>query len=335
MHHDILIWILVFLQGLVGSMGFGGREGVVFSPVSSHQWSMKLVNETVSDEDLARIHELGISVISGEWGMDDIGPAEVLGLLDRVQAHQLKIVINFSDGSAWGYAEDGSDTPDQKPVWQTEKVQLYLKQIKHHPAIYGYDISNEAGENLPNGQDIRITSAQLRGAAQDVRAIDPGRPISMRMHYWDAADTDFDWKNPFVSGVVDIVMLNLYSNYTQDGYSPALPTMIADTGQHLIDKIHAVDPYVRIWVALAAFREEPQFVTPSPADLQRDIKAALALKGVDNIGFFGWGPERFPTQGQGWYLPRDGAALLTTIHSFASDEEGAIFHQKPLKTLWE
>mgnify|MGYP001610870947 CR=1 FL=1 len=295
-----------------------GAVSSVSSTVSPIFWGMKLVNETVSDQELDELQALGLKVLSGEWGMSEATAAEVLSLLSRVEARGMKLVINFSDGAAWGYREDGSDSPRKKPVWQKRKIQRYLKKIYAHPGIYGYDISNEAGENLPNGERFRITLAQLQAAARDVRAIDPNRPILMRMHYWDEEDGDFGARNPFAAGIADIVMLNLYSNYSEDRTTPLLPNMLEDSGQILVDKILAVDPNVRVWLSLAAFQEMPYFVKPSITDLVRDIDAALVITGIESIGFFGWGPERYPEEPPGWYLPRDGVDLLSVIQEFIS-----------------
>lgn len=277
------------------------------------EWNMKLVNEDVSDADLDQIKNLGVTVVSGEWGMADAGADAVLKLLDRVQVRGMKLIINFSDGSAWGYREDGTDARSKRPVWQKRKVQRYLRQIKHHPAIYGYDISNEAGENLPNGDRMRISLTQMREAAKTVRDLAPGKPVILRMHYWDEADGDFGKTNPFAAGIADIVMLNLYSNYQSDEQTALLPNMLRDSGQILVNKILRVDPQAKVWISLAAFHEGPMFIRPTAGDLKRDLAGTLVLQNVFGIGFFGWGPERYPEEPPGWYLPRDGANLLEVI----------------------
>lgn len=287
-------------------------------------WSMKLVNETVTDKELDLLADLGITVLSGEWGMDEAEPGDLTRLLDRVYARKMQFIVNFSDGAAWGYAEDGSDAPDERPVWQGERVERYIAAIKAHPAIYGYDISNEAGENLPNGDRFRITLGQMRTAAETVRAIDPNRPIIIRMHYWDNEDGDFTWENPFGAGITNIVMLNLYSNYSEDRVHPVLPRMVEESGQVLVDKVRNVDPKVRVWISLAAFQELPLFVRPRPEDLVRDIAATRRLSGIENIGFFGLGPERYPQEGPGWYLLRDGKDLLEVIRQEIAKAAGAV-----------
>ena len=285
------------IESLVADDGNGAWKGRLLH--------MKLVDREISDSELKRIKGLGFSVLNGEWGMDAMPAEQLLALLDRMQAHGLRFIVNFSDGAAWGYAPGVVPPPEQAPRWQGERVKAYLAQIVHHPAIYAYDISNEAGENLPNGARIRITLDQMRQAVKDVRAVDGKRPILVRMRYWDDEDGDFNWRNPFGPGIADIVMLNLYSNYSLDGERVLLPNMVGDSAQQLMNKILAVDGGVRIWISLATFADPPSFLKPAVTDVRRDTLSASALPEVESIGFFGWGsPSR------AWYLPRDGADLL-------------------------
>ncbi len=281
-------------------------------------WGMKLVNENVSDEDLDSLARLGIAVIEGEWGMDEATPAGALQLLDRVAERKMKLIVNFSDEAGWGYGSEEKTPLDQKPVWQRERVEGYIRLIKHHPAIFGYDISNEAGENLPNGIRYRITETSLKAAVVSVRNMDPTRPIIVRMHYWDKIDGDFTTANPFTSGIADIVILNLYSNYSEDQKTPLIKNMIRDFGKVLVGKIRAVDPKVKIWISLAAFRELPLFIKPTAENLTRDLTEALKINGISGISFFGWGPERYPDEPPGWYLPRDGTDLVQVFSSFTT-----------------
>ncbi len=270
-----------------------------------HLLHMKLVDAEISDADLDRMKALGFSVLNGEWGMELMPAPSLLALLDRMHARGLRFIVNLSNGAAWGYTKGVVPPANQAPRWQGERVRAYIAQIRHHPAIYAYDVSNEAGENLPNGARLRITLEQMRQAASDVRKVDGERPILIRMHYWDDEDGDFTWKNPFGPGIADIVMLNLYSNYSLDGERALLPNMVEDSAQKLVDKIRAIDNEVRVWISLAAFEDKPAFLKPAGADVRRDVDAAASVEGVESIGFFGWGsPSRR------WYLPRDGDELL-------------------------
>src|SRR3989338_2390086 len=296
------------------------KEHIAQSPAAI-LWGMKLVNENVSDEDLDRLENLGIRVLEGEWGMDEATPEQVLELLDRLAARDITLIVNLSDEAAWGYHTTGKISPGQKPIWQPLRMEEYVQSIKQHRAIYGYDISYEAGENLPNGDWFRIDESSLRDAADSVRRVDSKRPIIIRMHYWDRLDGDFFSDNPFGPGIADVVILNLYSNYSQDKKTPLLPNMVRDSGAALVRKIRAVDPKVNVWISLAAFKELPLFIRPIAEDLTRDIRETLKIEGVSGVSFFGWGPERYPDTPPGWYLPRDGPDLLKVVASFTNGAE--------------
>ncbi len=263
---------------------------------------MKLVPIDISDSDLDRLSQAGIAVVGGYHGLEQ-GVDKTLAWLDRLEQRGMKAIINLANESSW------TDPNTIIPQWQRDKVVDFVSKIRHHPAIWGYDISNEAGENLVNGYKYgqRITLSQLQQAAADVRQVDPKRKLLLRMHYWDDEDGDFGWDNPFADNLVDVVMLNLYSNYSLDSKNPSLPNMIADSGQGIIRKIKRVDPNVDIWLAVAAFAEPPKFLLPTQTDLARDVSSALQLD-IAGLGFYGWGSPFYH-----WYLPRDADYLFSVI----------------------
>ncbi len=263
---------------------------------------MKLVPIDISDSDLDRLSQAGIAVVGGYHGLEQ-GVDKTLAWLDRLEQRGMKAIINLANESSW------TDPNTIIPQWQRDKVVDFVSKIRHHPAIWGYDISNEAGENLVNGYKYgqRITLSQLQQAAADVRQVDPKRKLLLRMHYWDDEDGDFGWDNPFADNLVDVVMLNLYSNYSLDSKNPSLPNMIADSGQGIIRKIKRVDPNVDIWLAVAAFAEPPKFLLPTQTDLARDVSSALQLD-IAGLGFYGWGSPSYH-----WYLPRDADYLFSVI----------------------
>jgi len=277
-------------------------------------WHMKYIPANISDNELDDLKNSNISVLGTEWGIGDVSQEDFKLLLDRINSHGLKIILDavFSP-SAWGYNNDDATLPNQKPVWQKDKVQTWVAAFKNHPAVYGWDISNEAGENLTADDGLRISLAQLKTAATDVRAVDATHPIIIRMHYWDESDGDFGQKNPFDKNIADIVILNLYSNYSEDGKTKLLPEMINDSAQILINKIKAVDANARVWLSLAVYSEPPMFLKPSSQDLERDLTASLKLTGIESIGFFGWGESE-----DDWYLPRDGQNLLVMIKQYST-----------------
>ncbi len=275
-------------------------------------WHIKDVPLNITDSELDQIKAWGFKVLLPEWGVADTDVKDVENLLDRLAVRDLKIVLDggFSAG-ALGFQDDGSDAENQKPVWQKDKITVWLNELKNHPAVYGWDISNEAGENVPNGDRFKISLLDLKNISREVRSLDKTHPILLRMHYWDEDDGDFGLDNPFDKDLVDIVILNLYSNYSEDGATALLPDMIADSGQILINKIRKIDPAVKIWLSLGAFAELPMFLQPTSVQLTIDHNAAAKLNSFESLGFFGWGES----DGD-WYLPRDGQDIIKTIRKY-------------------
>jgi len=117
------------------------------------------------------------------------------------------------------------------------------------------------------------------------------------------------------------VVLNLYSNYADDGIHPTTPNMIADSGKDLVERILAIDPQVKVVIALAAYREDPYFIKLTVQDFERDLKTALEIvkdvPEVIGISFFGWGPERYPQDGKGWYMVTEGKDLMEIIGDYS------------------
>lgn len=284
-------------------------------------WHMKGVDIEVSLREMQEIRKAGITVLTTEWGMgEDVEKARAF--LDRADTEGLQVVMDggFTE-AAWGYDYDKGFSKDQLPVWQESLVKKWVSTFKGHPALFGWDISNEDGENFPNGfgsslwpEKSSLTIEQLKRASVTVRATDPKHPILLRLHYWDPSPNPFGPGNWFADGIADIVMLNLYSNYSEDNKTPNLPDMISEHGQRHIDDIRRVDPDAKIWIALAAFEAETHvgyFLKPKAPDLRRDIKATEELSGISGIGFLEWGPNEFTAAH--WYLPQKGSELWQVI----------------------
>jgi len=285
---------------------------------------MKGVDINIPQEDFIKMKYAGISILTTEWGMNK-SVAEARAFLDKAYAAGLKVVMDggFS-WAAWGFAEsDWYVLPaGKRPVWQKEKVQQWVEALKNHPAVFGWDISNEAGMNFPSGArarnskwpDTAVTINQLKQARADILEIDPEKPIMLRMAPWDLTQPSFQIDNPFEAGLADIVMLNMYSNYAPTGNATD-PNIVQEKGPGYISEIKSNDPNAKIWVAVAAFKEPGYFQRTATNDLVRDIKSAMNLPHVSSLGFFAWGPIDFGRD-DAWYLPEDGADLYNVIQYY-------------------
>lgn len=288
-------------------------------------YSMKGVSIDVSQEDFEAMRSAGIEIVTMNWGMET-SVSEAKEFLDKARASGLKVVLDggFSQ-TAWGFTDDDWDSlpKGKKPIWQREKVQSWVKALKDHPAVFGWDISNEAGMNLPSGNraensewpDSAVTLRQLKQARADVLEIDPDKPILIRMAPWDLNESPFGSDNPFASAIADIVMLNIYSNYAP-GYQIEQPNEVEESGPEYIKAIKKRDPKVKIWVALGAFEEPGVFQRPAANELARDIESAMKLPYIAGLGFYLWGPV-YLSNNETWYLPETGADLWDVIQYYA------------------
>jgi len=293
-------------------------------PVTSHQlvYSMKGVGIDLPQSDFADMKNAGIEVLSTEWGMEqDID--QVMKFLDQAQAAGLKVVMDggFSY-TAWGFTDEDwvSSPAGKKPVWQKERVQKWINALKDHPAIYAWDICNEVGENLPSGAGMHgsdwpetmITLEQLKQARADVLEADNTRPIHLRTYEWESNDRTAFIRAVLNAKIADIVSLNLYSNYLDQG-KLQWPDVIADAGQRCVTEIKQRAPQTKVWLSIAAFEDDDIFQRPTTSSLARDIINAYQINGLDGISFFCWGPVNQWDEKNDWYLPRTSADLWSVI----------------------
>jgi hypothetical protein len=285
-------------------------------------YSMKGVGIDLPDSDFTKMKKAGIDIISTEWGMEE-EVSKARTFLDQAYAAGLRVVM---DGGfsymAWGFTNDDWDKlpKGKRPVWQKETVQSWIKALKDHPAIYAWDISNEFGENLPSGvaakntewPATRITTAQLKQAKADVLAADPNRPIHARMYEWDEEKVPEHVKGLLENRIADIISLNLYSNYLEDG-KLQWPDVIADVAASRVAGIKKMAPGTIVWLSIAAFEYHDLFGRPTVAGLNRDFEEALKICDLDGISFFCWGPVYEWDPSCDWYLPKTGADLWNAI----------------------
>jgi len=283
---------------------------------------MKGVSIDIPQEDFDAMRAACIDILTTQWGIEK-SLEETKAFLGKAEAAGLKVVLDggFSN-AAWGFSDGDWDnlSEGKRPVWQREKVQSWVEALRNHPAVFGWDISNEAGLNFPCGDgaenpewpDGAITLQQLKQTRADVLEIDPDKPILIRMAPWDLSKPPFQVDNPFDAGIADIVMLNVYSNWTK-GNEVQFPSIIQESGAEYIRAIKAYDPDVKIWLGMAAFREPNSFQRPTASDLTRDIRSTLKLPYITGIAFFEWGPVKLANTGEDWYLPETGADLWDVI----------------------
>jgi len=255
----------------------------------------------LTEKDFGIIADAGVNLI--ESPIDICASDEdVQYLLDQSLTHHLRVILPAGAGEAeWGYECDAPLYPsNQQPIWQKIAVGGWVNKWKSHPAVYGWDISNEAGLNFPNGGEedgFFLTVAQIRQAYADVKSFDPTRPIVIRMMGWDFyehSQNPFGEQNPYSKNMADIVMINAYSN-VEDYYEDFVPLVT----ERAISSLRTVTPNVKICIALGVWEELPLWHKPALSNLEQDIQSLNKFNQDIYIrAFFKYGAA-----GGDWYLP--------------------------------
>jgi len=261
----------------------------------------------LSEADFSQLRDADVNLIEGNFDIcadhDD-----VQFFLDSSQQFNLQVVLPAGAGEAeWGYACNGSGY-NQTPVWQKEQVQAWVRRWLDHPAVFGWDTSNEAGGNFPHDESLEyfISLEQLQQVYRDIKEIDPERPILIRMNGWYFYDNDSDFLrtgNPFGPGVADIVMVNAYSNV--DEYFDDFVHVVL---QRSYQSIKRQAPEAAIIAAIGVWSEPPLWQQPSIAQLQNDLSATNNIYDLIGVAFFKYGAVTST-----WYLPDDAPELWEEI----------------------
>lgn len=313
----ILLLYFLFLknnQQVLSFVGTSEQEHIPQKVAISDVVMLKDVGEAYMDRfglterDFEMISSSGFNTIEGNFDIC-ADSDDVEWFLRMAQDHNLRVVLPAGSGEAeWGYACDEEPYPvTQNPVWNREAVRDWVYKWRDHPALLGWDISNEAGSVFPNANGKNyLTLAQLKAAYRDVKSFDPEHPIMIRMNGWYFYDFDRDFfrrGNPFSEGVADVVMINAYSNV--DEYFPDFVTTVATRS---ISSIRLEDPDVQFIFAVGVWREPPLWRLPTAAHLKHDLRQLDNLSTPVGVGYFKYGAKDSE-----WYMPEDAPELWEMV----------------------
>jgi len=252
----------------------------------------------LKDNDFKLIHEAGFNLIEGNFDIC-ANDEDVVFFLNEAQKYQLKVILPAGSGEAeWGYECDSEPYPkEQRPNWQKEDVQNWIKKWKDHPAVWGWDLSNEAGGNFPNSdRNYWLSKEDLKKAYQDIKEVDLIHPVVIRINGWffyDYNSNFFREENPFTKDMTDFVMINAYSNVQEYFYD-----FVDKVLERATNSIRDIDPKVKVLVALGAWEETPLWYLPSAEHIKNDFNSTKKFN-IAGIAFFKYGAED-----SNWYLPK-------------------------------
>ena len=268
-----------------------------------------LDNFGLGSNDFSLISQAGFNTIESNFDIC-ADPKDVRSFLDLAFRHQLKVILPAGSGEAeWGYECDREYFQTQDPVWQEETIRQWINRWKSHPALYAWDISNEAGGNFPGAEnsDIRLNLEQLQKAYRDINQADPNHPIMVRMNGWifyeNPPNDYFGNENPFGKEVADSVMVNAYSNV--DEYFDDFVTNVSAKATRAILNL---DPQAKVIISLGAWEEPPIWVKPGSENFENEYQELMEIDQLAGIAVFKYGAK-----GGDWYFPEDAPELWRLI----------------------
>ncbi len=125
---------------------------------------------------------------AGRAGVDEVMLERFERLADLAHENGLKLIVPIFNGHMTFriYAPPAVDGLDHfrdpmSLMWQQKFIACFVKRLKHHPAIYAWEIGNES--NCMSVADDRATAFSWTALVTNaIRAADPGRPVFSGMH---------------------------------------------------------------------------------------------------------------------------------------------------------
>lgn len=164
------------------------------------------------------------------------------------------------------------------------RVGPLVRAVKNHPALYGYLSVKEPSWT-------GISASEIRSLYKAIKAADPNHPVVALFgdipHFGDT-------RNPYMTGMADIVMVDWYPVETASGGCSSSGTSYISNGPKwystkVYPKVHRVTPKAKIWVMvqthkyLAPSCHKKQ--RPSQSLLNRQVREAFTYAHASGIAF--------------------------------------------------
>lgn len=219
----------------------------------------------------------------------------VVKYLDTAQAHGQKVVLYFMD--TVDYAT-GTVHPDKIAAW--------VKQVRSHPAVYGYLSVKE-----PSWSGISVS--EMRSLYKAYRAADPHHPVIALLgdipHFGQSA-------NPWASGIANILWVDWYPVTYSRGYIATASTWFPKVRAY----VNKVTPGTKIWLQVQGHGNRAgDRRTPTSAEFTREVRDGFAYLKADGIVFYPWNIPTYDSD-----LKRN-SSLWSTARSIVSKVRAGTF----------
>lgn len=253
---------------LVGSLGSPLAAGAVTPPYSTES---PMILQEVPVWDLEK-NTNGICTTGATHVIKNAaGTFNALNYLNKAQACGLKVIFAFPETVSYG---TGTIYPTRVAKW--------VKKVKSHPATFGYISIKEPSWN-------RISASEIRTMYRAFRAADPTRPVIALFGDMPGFGTS---RNPYTTGMANIVMFDWYPVETTDGRNSIYLTGATKWFPRAKSIVQRVTPGRTVWLMVQTHRylkpATHKKQRPTEAQLRRQVRDGFALLGAKGIAFHVW-----------------------------------------------
>ena len=258
------------------AMGLTGSALVVTSAgaVTTYPTTAPMILNNVSPDDLLANYR-GICNGSFQLVIRGVSSAtNALRYLDAAQHCGLKAILYLAPAVSGGTV-------------YPSRVAPIVNAVKSHPALYGYLTVKEPSW-------VGISASEIRSLYKAVKAADTTHPVAALFgdipHFGDS-------RNPYLTGMADIVIVDWYPVETASGGCSSSGTSYISYGPKwystkVYPKVHTVTPKVPIWVMIQTHKylaptcHKKQ--RPTQSLLNRQVREAFVYAHAQGIAFHTW-----------------------------------------------
>ncbi len=156
---------------------------------------------------------------AGQAGVDETMMQRFETMADYAQEYGLQLIVGLITGWMSGrlfiptaFNNKNVITDPEVIKWQTRFVRYFVKSLKHHPAICGWDLGNECNCMAPADRDQAWCWANTISSA--IRVEDQTRPVVSGMHSLTPAKDGQSWKIQDQGELTDLLTTHPYPLFT-------------------------------------------------------------------------------------------------------------------------
>lgn len=199
------------------------------------------------------------------------GTFNAVNYLNKAQACGLKVIFAFPETISY-----------PKGAIYPSRVARWVNKVKRHPATFGYVSVKEPSWNRISAREIRIMYRAFRAA-------DPTRPVIALFGDMPGFGTT---RNPYKTGMANIVMFNWYPVETTNGSNSIYLTGATKWFPRAKRIVQQVTPGKTVWLMVQTHKylrpATHKKQRPTEAQLWRQVREGFGYLGAKGIAFHTW-----------------------------------------------